>query len=175
MEIIEPKTATELDGVRQLLREFVEWHRLTHADDIDLIDRYFDQEAFEHELADLPGDYGPPGGKLLLAKMDGEPAGCVALHDLGNGECEMKRMFVPERYRGRGLGLGLGTAIVGAGKRLGYRRMRLDTSHRQEAAMGLYTRLGFKRTPPYYELSPELRSWLVFFAYEYHVPTADDN
>lgn len=54
---IKPKTIEHLDGVRKLLRELVAWHRRAHADDIDLIDRYFNVDAFERELAGLPGEY----------------------------------------------------------------------------------------------------------------------
>ena len=79
----------------------------------------------------------------------------------------MKRMFVPDRFRGQGVGVALGTAIVEAGRKLGYRVMRLDTSHRQHVAMGLYRRLGFARIEPYAELPQELRDWLVFFELQY--------
>ena len=41
--------------------------------------------------------------------------------------------------------------------------MRLDTSVRQDEAMRLYEKSGFKRIPPYYDLPDDLRSWLVFF------------
>jgi len=99
IEIIEPATPVQLDAVRGLFREFVVWHRRSHVEDLHLIERYFDMEAFENELAGLPGSYGPPRGKLLLALSDGVPSGCVALHDLGDEACEMKRMFVPDRFR----------------------------------------------------------------------------
>ena len=83
MLIVQTATAADLDDVRQLLREFVIWHRRTHVDDLPLIDRYFDAAAFESELASLPGPYGSPDGVLLLARVDGRAAGCVALQSLG--------------------------------------------------------------------------------------------
>ena len=94
----------ELDEVRWLLRAFVAWHRDRHVEDIDLIERYFDQRAFDDELAGLPGKYARPHGRLLLSHVDGKPAGCVALRDLGGDLCEMKRMFVPEAFRGHASG-----------------------------------------------------------------------
>ena len=51
-----------------------------------LIDAYFDAAAFDAELAGLPGDYAPPGGQLLLARVGGEPAGCVALRAIDGDE-----------------------------------------------------------------------------------------
>lgn len=156
-------TQMDLDAVRDLIRAFVQWHRRRHPDDRDLIDRYFDADAFEAELAGLPGQYAPPQGSLLIAFHNGAPAGCVAMRDLGDGVCEMKRMFVPESARGLGIGRRLAEQIIDDARDAGYRLMRLDTSKHQTEAMRLYERSGFARTVPYYELSDDLKDWLVFF------------
>jgi GNAT superfamily N-acetyltransferase len=166
-DILQAGTEPELDEVRALFRAFVAWHRRRHAEDIALIDRYFDQSEFEQELADLPGKYAPPQGSLLLAREGGAAAGCVALRDLGGGACEMKRMFVPEAFQGKGIGRGLAERVIEDARLAGYTRMRLDTSRRQAEAMGLYVALGFRRIEPYYELSDDLRNWLVFFEREF--------
>ncbi|MBW9115622.1 GNAT family N-acetyltransferase [Rhizobium cauense] len=162
-EVIEAELPSQLDAVRSLLTSFVAWHRERHVEDIALIDRYFDAVAFERELATLPGYYSRPTGSLLIAYLDGKPAGCVALRDLGDGICEMKRMFVPPEFRGRGVGYALANRIVDEARARRYDRMRLDTSHRQNEAMRLYRRIGFKQIEPYYELTDDLRTWLVFF------------
>ena len=161
--IIEPTTTEELDQVRALMRAFVGWHRTRHVSDLELIDRYFDAAAFDKELATLPRKYARPKGRLLLALSDGAPAGCVALHDLGDGICEMKRMFVYPELHGRGVGRALAARIVQEAKAAGYDRMRLDTSIRQGEAMALYESVGFRRIAPYYTLSDDVRDWLVFF------------
>lgn len=163
LTVVHPTKGQELDDVRGLMRAFVAWHRERHVEDIALIDRYFDEVEFEAELAGLPGKYAPPEGRLFVAYQDGQPVGCVALRDLGDGACEMKRMFVPAKHRGQGVGRALADRIITEAKAAGYKRMRLDTSVRQGEAMRLYERSGFKRIPPYYELPDDLRSWLVFF------------
>src|SRR5579871_5147970 len=61
-------------------------------------------QDFDKELANLPGDYAPPDGRLLLAAYRGQLAGCVALHQLQPGICEMKRLYLRPRLRGKGLG-----------------------------------------------------------------------
>ena len=155
-------TAKQLDQVRSLMRSFIAWHRERHREDTHLIDAYFDAHAFEQELATLPGKYVPPHGQLLLATLDGVPAGCVALRELDSASCEMKRMFVYTQFHGRGVGRTLADAVIKEAKVLGYRTMRLDTSIRQDEAKGLYQRLGFKIIEPYYELPEDLRHWLVF-------------
>jgi ribosomal protein S18 acetylase RimI-like enzyme len=163
LTVVQPTKGQELDEVRALMRAFVAWHRERHVEDIALIDRYFDEAEFEAELAGLPGKYAPPEGRLLTAYQDGQPAGCVALRDLGDGDCEMKRMFVPTQFRGQGVGRALAEAIIASAEAAGYQRMRLDTSHRQAEAVRLYEAVGFRRIPPYYDLADELRDWLVFF------------
>jgi len=159
-----PTTLQELDQVRSLMRAFIAWHKERHLEDIQLIDEYFDAEAFEQELASLPGKYAPPHGQLLLATLNGTPAGCVALREIDPASCEMKRMFVYPQFHGKGVGYALAEAVIREAKALGYRRMCLDTSIRQNEARVLYQRLGFKTIEPYYELPEKLKSWLVFMA-----------
>jgi putative acetyltransferase len=102
-------------------------------------------QDFERELAELPGDYE----RLLVARVGGEPAGCVALRPLGEGMCEMKRLYVRPAHRGSGLGRALAEAVVAAARELGYLRMRLDTLPSMGEAMRLYEKLGFREIEPY--------------------------
>jgi ribosomal protein S18 acetylase RimI-like enzyme len=108
-------------------------------------------QNFETELANLPGDYGPPQGRLLLASQNGSLAGCVALRKIGPRVCEMKRLFVRPAFRGQGLGRQLINEIIREAKEIGYERMRLDTLPPQmNAAIALYRSLGFKEIKAYY-------------------------
>lgn len=112
-------------------------------------------QSFDQELAGLPGDYAPPAGRLLLAEVDGKPAGCVALHAFGKKKdrvCEMKRLYVRPGFRGHKLGRRLVEEVLAAARSIGYKKMRLDTV---EPVMGhavaLYRELGFREIPPYRE------------------------
>jgi GNAT superfamily N-acetyltransferase len=162
IEIIQPGTPEQIDQVRDLMRAFVDWHRQRHLAHIALIDRYFDAAEFEQELATLPGKYAPPKGRLLLAIHAGQAAGCVALRDLGDGICEMKRMFVYTHLHGHGIGRALADRVVAEARVAGHQRMRLDTGIGQTEAIGLYKSAGFKPIAPYYRLPDDIKHWLVF-------------
>ena len=107
-------------------------------------------QGFDKELAELPGDYAPPEGRLLLAEYDGQLAACVALHKLESGICEMKRLYLRPHFRGRGLGRALAEHIIAEARQIGYRRMRLDTVEPvMKDAVAMYRKLGFRDIAPY--------------------------
>jgi epoxyqueuosine reductase len=104
-------------------------------------------QNFQREAENLPGRYAPPSGQLLLARSGDVTVGCVALRRIGDGICEMKRLFVRPAFQGQGFGRMLAEAIIEEARRIGYQRMRLDTV--LEPAKSLYRSLGFKQIPPY--------------------------
>ena len=109
-------------------------------------------QNFDQELKNLPGDYALPDGRLLLAIDEAGLAGCIALRKLAPTICEMKRLFVRPTHRGTGLGRTLVESLIDEARRLGYKKMRLDTlPGRMDKAIGLYHSIGFVEIDPYYE------------------------
>jgi len=107
-------------------------------------------QSFDKELAELPGDYAPPDGRLLLAEYDGQLAGCIALHKLDSESCEMKRLYLRPQFRGKGLGRVLAERVIADARAAGYKRMRLDTVEPvMKDAVALYRRLGFRQIAAY--------------------------
>ena len=114
-----------------------------------------EHQNFDDELASLPGRYAPARrGRLLLAMIDDQPAGCIALRalpELGLHVCEMKRMYVRPSYRGHHLGRLLAERLIAEARTLGYTLMKLDTDTAPKfaAAIALYRSLGFTECERY--------------------------
>jgi len=118
-------------------------------------------QSFDEELKTLPGAYGPPSGRLLLARCADHTAGCIALRKLEAGICEMKRLYVRPDDRGRGLGRMLVERLIAEARAIGYERMRLDTiESAMKDAIALYRRMGFKEIAPYSAIPIESALWM---------------
>jgi len=140
MNFIEAQSADEIREARQLFQQY----------EADLgISLCF--QNFSQEVANLPGEYAPPDGRLLLIRDEDTTAGCIALRKIGECLCEMKRLYVRPEFRGRGVGRMLTERIIEEARKLNYDRMRLDTlPGRMENAIKLYRSLGFQEVPAYY-------------------------
>jgi GNAT superfamily N-acetyltransferase len=164
ISIIEASEQRHIAAVAQLLRDYLLWMRRRYRGHLDMIDAYFDPQEWESELADLPAHYGTPHGAMVLALVDGVPAGCVMLRGIGEDTSEMKRLFVRPAFRGLGLAKRLIMEIMQVSCRLGYRHVSFEAGALQTEAEALYRSLGFKRTPPYRASSDLLRANGLFFA-----------
>ena len=140
MNFVQASSPEEIQHARELFEEYAAWLK---------IDLCF--QNFAQELANLPGDYAPPGGRLLLAIEENQIAGCVALRKIDDSACEMKRLFLRAAFRGKGLGRKLAEAIIAEARQIGYERMRLDTlPGKMDQAIELYRSLGFHEIAAYY-------------------------
>ena len=110
-----------------------------------------DFQDVEAEMADAAHRYGETGrGAALLVVDETETiVGIAGIRDLGDGVCELKRMYVRPAFRGSGLGKRLCEASIRVARELGYLSMRLDTLERMAAENRLYDSQGFQRIPSY--------------------------
>lgn len=141
VDIVQASSPLEIAAARELFIEYSKWLG---------VDLCF--QDFERELAELPGDYAMPAGRLWLAFDDQALAGSIALRSLGDGICEMKRLYVRPAFRGRGLGRLLVQRLIEEARSLGYHKMRLDTlPGRMDRAITMYRSFGFVEIDRYYD------------------------
>lgn len=138
VRLAQVSTAPDLEAVRSLFQEY--------ADSLGVDLNY---QGFDREVRDLPGDYAPPMGTLLLARNNHEIVGCVGVRALDERTAEMKRLYVRPAGRGLGLGRTLAEAAINFARAAGYERMRLDTLPQMQRAQELYRALGFVTIEPY--------------------------
>ncbi|MCU1513634.1 MAG: GCN5-related N-acetyltransferase [Microbacteriaceae bacterium] len=80
---------------------------------------------------------------------DGQALGCGGLRQLGDGEGEVKRMFVARDHRGTGVSTAILTALESDARRRGWTRLLLETGDRQPDAVRFYEREGYARIPAF--------------------------
>jgi len=140
VEIFSARTLEDVEDARAIFREYEQWLGMSLC-----------FQSFEEELADLPGKYAPPSGRLYLARIDGETVGCIALRQIEEGICEMKRLFLRDSARGKGVGVSLIEKVISDAIEIGYKKMRLDTyPTKMGKAVSLYEAQGFYEIPPYH-------------------------
>ena len=140
MQIVPVATAADLEEVRALFEEYWASFGFTPC-----------FQNFAGEVAGLPGNYAPPRGRLALARIEGQSAGCVALRPIDSARCEAKRLYVRPAFRGTGAGRALIDWVIAEARAAGYREMLGDTMPVMERALEMYRRLGFEITGPYAE------------------------
>lgn len=139
--MLSTQIATTEEDLQQLRHLLWEYARL----------RDFDAALgnYEQELASLPGAYGPPKGRLILARWSDQAAGCVAFKALDDQYCEMKRLYVSPDFRGKKIGRALVAHLLEEARSLSYQYMRLDSHPWMKSAQNIYEYFGFQPIAAY--------------------------
>jgi putative acetyltransferase len=159
LSIAQVGTPSEIRDVADLFREYTAWAFTLTADSPEVPPTF---EGFEAELATLPGIYAPPTGCLLLATVDGGPAGCIALKGHDRETAELKRLYVRPAYRGQAIGQHLMAALIDKARREGYRRIVLDSHISMTKAHEIYMSAGFRKVATPVDFPEALRPVVVF-------------
>lgn len=160
--IREASTLQDYREIAQLVTEYTGWLRSRYEHDAWMVTEVLDQQSLSSELESLPMMYGPPNGRAFVAARGSELRACGAYRRLDDACCEMKRVYVPERFRGTGLGRRLCGALVAAARADGYRLMKLDTGNLLTEALALYRSLGFTPCAAYHDYPEKLMPYFVF-------------
>lgn len=150
------KPANDLDMIRTLFREYAQTLPIT-----------LDFQGFEDELKSLPGKYQAPDGRLFVAEVDGEIAGCIGLRRFDATRGELKRLYVRPAYRHRGIAQALTLTIIQEATAIGYEELVLDTLRSMTTAIRFYTAMGFQEIEAYYPNPHET----AYFSMKLKTPT----
>lgn len=156
--ITQAVTEGQFAAIRELIREYTAWAFTLEAGSEDAPTF----QGLEAELATLPGIYGPPMGRLLLATHEGQPAGCVCFKGHDAATCELKRLYVRPTMRGQNLGQRLVSMLIEEARRSGYRRMVLDSHSSMKKAHEVYRAAGFRDVSAPDGFPEELKPVVVF-------------
>jgi GNAT superfamily N-acetyltransferase len=109
-----------------------------------------DPEGIDRDIAQWQSAYdGDKGVLLVVVEPGGEVVGTAAVRRLEPGIGELKRMWIRLAHQGKGLGRPLMDACLAEARGLGFRRLRLDSERKLEAAVHLYRDYGFIEVPDY--------------------------
>ena len=131
--------------ISQLLNEYT--NMLIEND--DSVKEILKVQNYDDELKNLKEKYGLPNGRLYLAYYDEKLAECIALRKIDDKNCEMKRLFVKEEFRGKHIGSKMIEKIIEDAKEIGYKYMLLDTLPFLKSAIYLYKEFGFYEIESY--------------------------
>jgi GNAT superfamily N-acetyltransferase len=127
----------DLEQARALMQEY--WHSFGFTPCF---------QNFAAELEGLPGDYAPPAGRLAIAYIGAQAAGCVALRPAGGNRAEIKRLYIRPAYRGQRLGRALVDWVIVEARAAGYAELIGDTMPVMNEALALYRSMGFEVGEP---------------------------
>ena len=133
------------EEVRELFSEYIQ---LLISNDKSFKE-YLKVQNYDEEVNDLKKKYGTPDGRLYLLYYDKELAGCVGLRKIDAENCEMKRLYIRQKYRGKNLGNILVKKIITEAREIGYSHMLLDTLPFLKNAIRLYEKFGFYKIESY--------------------------
>jgi ribosomal protein S18 acetylase RimI-like enzyme len=129
----------EILSAKELIMEYIKW-----------LDMDLSFQNINEELNDFPKKYEEPDGAFIIAKENNNIIGCVGMKKMDKKICEMKRLFVDDKYKGKGIGKKLVEIIIEEAQSKNYERMRLDTLNIMESALNIYYKNGFYKIEPYY-------------------------
>ena len=149
MEIRPVRTQAEIADSAKLMSGLVQSNKERYSNEREMLDEYYRGSWFFEKSPVVPALYKSPDGDVLIAYLNGTPAGTVAICRMDDEHCELKSMFVPPEHRGKGIAVALCDEVLSVAGTLGYRCVRLTTGEKQPEAQTLYRKLGFKVVTPW--------------------------
>ena len=124
-------------------------YRPEHQPYFEAFNRVWIEELFEMEPVDEWVLTNPeqailqPGGAILMAEYNGEPAGTVGLRKVDNETWEFTKMAVDKNFRRLGIAEAISYASFKKAKSLGAKKVILYSNTKNAGAIKLYEKIGF--------------------------------
>jgi GNAT superfamily N-acetyltransferase len=110
----------------------------------------------------LAAKFSSPNAKLLVARWEGSPAGCLAFNPFDSVAVEFHKFYVDARFRGRGIGSALMRTALDEVKKGHHRTVLVHTTVYMKNAISVYEAFDFTRCPRFRE-TPESVTHTDFF------------
>jgi GNAT superfamily N-acetyltransferase len=99
----------------------------------------------DSDLNDIEATYFNRGGRFdVLLDTTGRIIGTVGLNRVDEQTVELRKMYLHADMRGRGLGTRLLDHAISEARRMGYKRITLETASQLKTAIAMYVRCGFR-------------------------------
>lgn len=156
-------SAEDIAAVQQLCWDYRSHLASVSPVEAKLTETFYPIPKYNALMATLETEHSRPQGIMLLAKLNGAPAGCAMSHALDPLSSEIKRLFVAPCARGHGIARKLVEGLMEQAHNDGFTRVLLDTSLNLGPARALYASMGFSERGPYQDIPAEALPHLVFF------------
>ncbi|WP_420148856.1 GNAT family N-acetyltransferase [Spirosoma sp.] len=152
----------DLEAVKKLWFDYLVWGN-DNMQELYGVHPHNPQEAVEQDIQQI-GKFQPPYGQLILASYNGKLCGLGSLKRINSDIGELKRMFVHPASRRIGAGRAILKELQLEAKKVGYKKLRLDSPKFMEAAHALYRSVGFRDIDAYpeIEIPAEFKDYLLF-------------
>ena len=152
----------DLEAVKKLWFDYLVWGN-DRMQELYGVHPHNPKEAVEQDIQAI-NKFQPPYGQLILAICEGKVCGLGSLKSINPEIGEIKRMFVDPTFRRIGAGQAILEGLLNGAKKIGYKKVRLDSPKFMEAAHSLYRNFGFRDIEAYpeMEIPSEFKDYLLF-------------
>jgi GNAT superfamily N-acetyltransferase len=152
----------DLEAVKKLWFDYLVWGN-DKMQELYGVHPHNPKETVEEDIKQI-SKFQPPFGQLILAIYDGKACGLGSLKSINPEIGEIKRMFVDPSFRRIGAGQAIIEGLLSEAKKVGYKKVRLDSPKFMEAAHSLYRNFGFRDIEAYpeMEIPAEFKDYLLF-------------
>jgi GNAT superfamily N-acetyltransferase len=161
LQVVQIESAEQLQAYRDLVTELRGWYseKLWEVG-LDINDLF--SQPRRPQGTEIPAEYTPPSGRLLMARYEGRVAGCGALRMLTPTMGEINRIYVRPAFRGKGIGRTVVDRLISNARQIGYSALRLNTASFMKEAHALYYSVGFKDIAAYREVPDAFKPYELF-------------